>query len=106
MWAWSQSSLGRGTTKKCWGAHTAPAGAFDHRCGCYFKWGEIHNFYSRFRHCMGDLNISLLTIKQRVHLSLKKKVEIIETSRKNRTLTLKALGDHFLVAARRRLARY
>ena len=45
---------------------------------------------------MGDLNImSLSTVKQRVHLSLKKKVEVIDTSRKNRTLTLKALGDFF-----------
>ena len=34
-------------------------------------------------------------MKQRVHLSLKKKVEVIETSRKYRTLTLKALGDLF-----------
>ena len=47
---------------------------------------------------MGDLNImSLSTVKQRVHLSLKKKVEVIDTSRKNRTLTLKALGDFFWV---------
>ena len=45
---------------------------------------------------MGDLNImSLSTVKQRVHLSLKKKVEVIDTSRKNRTLTLKGLGDFF-----------
>ena len=33
--------------------------------------------------------------KQRVHLTLEKKVEVIKTAKKNRTLTYKALGQIF-----------
>ena len=40
-------------------------------------------------------SMSLSTQKQRVHLSLKKKVEVITTAEKNRTLSLKALGEIF-----------
>ena len=39
--------------------------------------------------------MSLSTQKRRVHLSLKKKVEVITTAEKNRTLSLKALGELF-----------
>ena len=36
-----------------------------------------------------------MSLKQRVHLSLKKKVEVITTAENNRTLSLKALGELF-----------
>jgi alpha-tubulin suppressor-like RCC1 family protein len=39
--------------------------------------------------------MSLSTQKKRVHLSLKKKVEVITTAEKNRSLSLKALGELF-----------
>ena len=40
-------------------------------------------------------SMSLSTQKKRAQLSLKKKVEVITTAEKNRTLSLKALGYHF-----------
>lgn len=36
-----------------------------------------------------------MSSKHRVHFSLRKKVEVIEEAKKNKTLTCKALGERF-----------